>query len=71
MDGAVDFFIVLGQVPGTNIRITFEQILAFSILAPLLWILRNKFLHFDFRRALWFAVIYIHTKKGQQLRLPL
>ncbi|OGL26465.1 hypothetical protein A3E49_00915 [Candidatus Saccharibacteria bacterium RIFCSPHIGHO2_12_FULL_49_19] len=70
MDGALDFFIVLGQVPGTDLQITFNQIVIFSVVAPLLWISGKKFLHVDFKRAILLAAVYIHTKKGQQLRLP-
>lgn len=34
----LDFFIVLGQVPGTNYQITFNQILVFLSIMLLLWL---------------------------------
>ena len=65
-----DFLLVLGQVPGTNIVITFSEVVGFCILAPLLWAARKKYLHTDLRRTMRLLSVHLHSKKGQQLRLP-
>ena len=65
-----DFLLVLGQVPGTNIEITFSEVVGFCILTGLLWAFRKKFIHKDLKRSARLLITHIHTKKGQQLRLP-
>ena len=65
-----DFLLVLGLVPGTNFQITFSELVAFYILLPFLWAARKKLLHKNPKRTVSNLVIYLQTKKGQQLRLP-
>ena len=66
----LDFLLVLGQVPGTNFQITFSELVAFYISVPLIWAVRKKMLHTDPRRTARLTLIYLQTRKGQQLKLP-
>ena len=65
-----DFLLVLGRVPGTNFVITFSEVLCLCAVLPLVWLARNRLLHADLRRSGRLLVLFITTRKGQQLRLP-
>ena len=67
----LDFLLVLGQVPGTNFQITFYELVAIYALLPFLWLARKKLLHIDPCRTTRNLFVYLHSKKGQQLKLPL
>lgn len=63
--------LALGQIPGTNIQITFTELLIVVELILLAYLFRNKIgklLHF--RQTLHLIHLYLLTKKGQQLKLP-
>lgn len=70
-----DFLIVLGQIPGTDIQITFLELLCFSILLILLFLYRRRLLNIKFvsMAAVYFAKhwrLYLLVRKGTQLKLP-
>ncbi len=64
-----DFLLVLGQIPGTDIQVTFLEIIGAFILVILAFLARKKLVHS------WHKIqllhLYLHTKKGQQLKLSL
>lgn len=69
-----DFILVLGQIPGTNIQVTFSEFIVMLIIAWLAWRARRK--HIGVRRfmksTLYFAghwQQYLRNKKGSQLKL--
>lgn len=66
-----DFLLVLGRVPGTDFVITFSEIAGFCLVLPFAWLARKRLLHADLRRSARLVLIYVLTKKGQQLRLSL
>lgn len=61
------FLLILGQVPGTDIRITFWDLLVILILSIILWRNRKTLLHPSY--ILHLIKIHLRTRKGQQLRL--
>lgn len=65
-----DFLLVLGQVPGTNFVITFTEVVGFCILTSFLWATHRKLLHKGLRQTARLLLIYLKTRKGRQLRLP-
>ncbi|HEX5394804.1 MAG TPA: hypothetical protein VFW52_00350 [Candidatus Saccharimonadales bacterium] len=65
-----DFLLVLGRVPGTNLVITFSEIIGFSCFLPFIWLAHKRLLHADLRRTLRLLQLHLQTKKGQQLKLP-
>lgn len=64
-------FLVLGQVPGTNLQITFTELMLLFDIALILLMLEKKL---DMRKQVSYYWIYIHfyflAKKSQHLRLP-
>lgn len=63
--------LVLGQVPGTNFQVTFNELLfVFDVL--LLAVLLRKRVHIIQRLSYYrlYVHLYLSTRKGQQLRLP-
>ncbi len=63
-----DFLIVLGIIPGTNIQITFSELCVSSALVLSLYLIHKE--HLTPKRALYLISIYWHSRKGQQLKLP-
>jgi hypothetical protein len=67
----INELLFLGQIPGTNFQITFNEMAALADIALLVLIFRKR--HF-LRRANFFVHILrisLVIKKGQQLSLPL
>lgn len=72
-------FLVLGQIPGTNIQITFDELVAAFILAALLgagYIFYKKQLFNNYLRQYILAArlkvqLFIESKEQRQLSLPL
>ncbi|HVS78794.1 MAG TPA: hypothetical protein VHD84_00690 [Candidatus Saccharimonadales bacterium] len=65
--------LVLGLVPGTNLMITFNELVALLDAALVLYLLRKR-MHLrlpDIRYYWLYARLYIEFRKGQQLSLPL
>lgn len=67
-----DFLLVLGQVPGTDIQITFLEVVIFCLLICSLLLSRKKILKVKhIYKHLSNMHIYLRYKKGAQLHLPL
>lgn len=72
-------FLVLGQVPGTNFQITFNELVivfaAAALAAAAYLFYRNKLFGRYFRRSILLArllaQLFIESKKHRQLSLPL
>ncbi len=78
LNNIINEIIFLGQIPGTNFQITFPELLAVLDLALFLYLLRRRDIVHELRyysrelkfyRLYW--QVYLSTKKGWQLRLPL
>ncbi len=66
-----DFLLVLGQVPGTDIQITFLEVVLFCLLISLFWFSRKQLLKLRLvYKYLANLHIYLRVKKGAQLHLP-
>ena len=63
-------FLVLGQIPGTNLDITFNELMIVLDLIPLFWLLHLNRLSLDqIKRTPQILAIYLSTRKGHQLKL--
>lgn len=65
-----DFLLVLGEVPGTDFRITFAEILIFCLFISLIWLARKRLLSLKPTQYLQAYRRQLFAKKGQQLKLP-
>lgn len=77
LNNIVNEIIFLGQVPGTNFQVTFPELLAAFDILLILYLLRRRGLVHELRyywRELRFYQlywqVYLSTKKGWHLRLP-
>lgn len=67
-----DFLLVLGQVPGTDIQITFLELLLATALAAAFLLYRKHLLKAStLNHLIHQLLLYLRTKRGQQLKLPL
>jgi hypothetical protein len=77
----LDLLLVLGQVPGTDHQITFNQFLAICLAVAGLFVIRRKGVNFSdlkrikikkfhIRYLIRHRRLYLLTKKGTQLKLP-
>lgn len=66
----LDFLLVLGQIPGTNFQITFNEIIAL-VLAGGVWYLRNQLKGLAIREYTAFLnYLKQHYWQHRQLKLP-
>ena len=70
-----DFLLVLGQIPGTNIQITFLDLVGFCLLLLVTLLVRKKHLKLGLSPKSWTHAVrhwrsYLLVKKGTQLKLP-
>jgi len=64
--------LVLGQIPGTNIQITFNEFLIMLDLAAIIVLTRKHLPQFyRIRRAYHLAVLYIYFKRSQRIKLSI
>ena len=68
----INEFLVLGQIPGTNIQITFNEFLLLLDIGLIILLARKYLPLFNrIRRAYYFASLYIYFKRGQRVKLSI
>lgn len=76
LDAFFNEILVLGQIPGTNFQITFDELLILTDVVLVIYLLRHRLgdIRTLPRRINYFRLyfsIYLSTRKGQQLSLSL
>jgi hypothetical protein len=68
-------FLFLGQIPGTNFQITFSELAVAVELGLIYWLMRQR--HISYKDVLMHPIyfvrhwqLFVRTKKGAQLELP-
>jgi hypothetical protein len=68
----LDFLLVLGQIPGTNFQVSFEELITIYLAVGLAWYVHHRrWTVADAQRAARLTRLYVSTKKGTQLKLSI
>jgi hypothetical protein len=68
----INELLVLGQIPGTNIQITFNEFLMILDLVVIIVLTHKHLPQFDrIRRAYYLVSLYIYFKRSQRIKLSI
>ncbi len=68
----INELLVLGQIPGTNIQITFNEFLILLDVAVIILLSRKYLPQFSrIRRAYYLVSLYIYYKRSQRIKLSI
>ncbi len=67
----LDFLLVLGQIPGTSYQVSFEELMTTCLTVGIIWYAHKKrWTVADAKRPVHLVRVYLSTKRGAQLKLP-